>query len=91
MKELPSYEYQESSPEGFDSVLLVSKEIPDPSEDVTTPYGAVVPAGVRVRQSGLEERMKVDFNIGNTRSEYVVYKESQVLLRYVVKLSRPWR
>ena len=91
MKELPSYEYQESAPEGFDSVLLVSKEIPDPSEDVTTPYGAVVPAGVRVRQSGLEERLKIDFGIGNTRSEYVVYKESQVLLRYVVKLSRPWR
>lgn len=89
VKELVYYDYQESAPEGFDSVVLVSKEIPDPIEDVTTPYGAVVPAGVRVMQSDLEERLKVDY-IGNTENEFVVYKESQVLLRYVVHLSMSW-
>ena len=86
VKELVNYDYQESAPEGFDSVLLVSREIPDPTEDITTPYGAVVPAGVRVQQSDLEERLKVDY-IGNTENEFVVYKESQVLLRYVVHFS----
>ena len=89
VKELVNYDYQESAPEGFDSVLLVSREIPDPTEDITTPYGAVVPAGVRVEQSDLEERLKVDY-IGNTENEFVVYKESQVLLRYVVHFSMSW-
>ncbi|KAK2555408.1 Poly [ADP-ribose] polymerase 2-A [Acropora cervicornis] len=89
VKELVNYDFQESAPEGFDSVLLVSREIPDPTEDITTPYGAVVPAGVRVEQSDLEERLKVDY-IGNTENEFVVYKESQVLLRYVVHFSMSW-
>lgn len=87
MKELVYHAYQEGAPEGFDSVLAVSKVIPEPSEDVTTPYGAVVPAGVRVDQPGLEERLGVEY-IGNNYSEYVVYNESQVLIRYVVQLRR---
>ena len=71
-------------------MLAVSKEIPDPSEDVTTPYGAKVPAGIRVQQPGLAERLNVRY-IYNNHSEYVVYKESQVLIRYVVQLKRTWR
>ena len=87
VKELPRHEYHESAPEGFDSVLAISNEIPDPSEDVTTPYGAVVPAGVRIKQPGLEERFNVRY-FYNNQSEYVVYKESQVLIRYVVQVKR---
>ena len=87
MKELTRHEYQESAPEGFDSVLLISNEIPDPSENVTTPYGAIVPAGVRIKQPGLEERFNIRY-IYNSESEYVVYKESQVLIRYVVQVKR---
>ena len=89
VKELVNYGCLESAPEGFDSVLLVSREIPDPTQDIITPYGAVVPAGVRVEQSDLEERLKVDY-IGNTENEFVVYKESQVLLRYVAHFSKSW-
>lgn len=80
-------EYQESAPEGFNSVLAVSTEIPDPNEHVTTPYGAVVPAGVRIKQPGLAEKFNTRY-IYNDRSEYVVYKESQVLVRYLVQLNR---
>ena len=83
-------EYQESAPVGFNSVLAVSTEVPDTSEDVTTPYGAVVPAGVRINQPGLTEKFD-GRRIYNNRSEYVVYKESQVLIRYVVQLKRNWR
>lgn len=79
--------FHEKAPEGFDSVLVVSKEIPDPNEDVTTPYGAIVPAGVRFEQPGLAERFNVR-RIYNNHSEYVVYKESQVLIRYIVKVER---
>ncbi|XP_073244839.1 poly [ADP-ribose] polymerase tankyrase-like isoform X3 [Porites lutea] len=90
VKEVVDREYHESAPEGFDSVLAVSSEIPDPSEDVTTPYGAKVPAGVRVTQPGLAEKFNV-YRIYNRDSEYVVYKESQVLIRYVVQVKRTWR
>lgn len=90
VKEVVDREYHESAPEGFDSVLAVSTEIPDPSEDVTTPYGAKVPAGVRVTQQGLAEKFNV-YRIYNRDSEYVVYKESQVLIRYVVQVKRTWR
>ena len=68
-------------------MLAVSTEIPDPSENVTTPYGAVVPAGVRINQGGLAEKFNTRY-FWNDHSEYVVYKESQVLLRYVVQLKR---
>ena len=90
VKEVVNREYQESAPEGFNSVLAVSTEVPDPSEDVTTPYGAVVPAGVRINQPGLAEKFNTRY-FYNNYSEYVVYKESQVLLRYVVQLKRTWR
>jgi len=90
VKEVVDREYQESAPEGFNSVLAVSREVPDPNENVTTPYGAVVPAGVRINQSGLAEKFNNRF-FYNNYSEYVVYKESQVLLRYVMQLKRTWR
>lgn len=77
VKSVDDRDYYESAPEGFDSVLLTSSEVPDPSEDVTTPYGAVVPAGVRITQNS---------EVYNSHSEYVVYKESQVLIRYIVQL-----
>ena len=77
VKSVDDRDYYETAPEGFDSVLLASREVPDPSEDVTTPYGAVVPAGVRITQNK---------EIYNNHSEYVVYKESQVLIRYIVQL-----
>ena len=73
VKEVVNREYQESAPEGFNSVLAVSTEVPDPSEDVTTPYGAVVPAGVRINQPGLAEKFNTRYYYNNY-SEYVVYK-----------------
>ncbi|KAL9986739.1 hypothetical protein ACROYT_G000926 [Oculina patagonica] len=87
VKETIDREYQESAPEGFNSVLAVSTEIPDPNEDVTTQYGAIVPAGVRINQPGLAEKFNTN-RIWNNRSEYVVYKESQVLIRYIVQFKR---
>lgn len=90
VKEIANHVFHEKAPEGFDSVLVVSKEIPDPNEDVTTPYGAIVPAGVRVEQPGLAERFNVR-RIYNNHSEYVVYKESQVLIRYIVQVKRTQR
>ena len=73
VKEVVNREYQESAPEGFNSVLAVSTEVPDPSEDVTTPYEAVVPAGVRINQPGLAEKFNTRY-FYNNYSEYVVYK-----------------
>ena len=69
-------------------MVTVSREVPDPSEDVTTPYGAVVPAGVRIKQPGIAEKFNTRYYYFDDHSEYVVYKESQVLLRYVVQLKR---
>ena len=73
VKEVVNREYQESAPEGFNSVLAVSREVPDSSEDVTTPYEAVVPAGVRINQPGLAEKFNTRY-FYNNYSEYVVYK-----------------
>ena len=69
-------------PSGFDSVVACGWTEPDPSKDVTLSvdgHDVVVPVGKPVRQSA--------YGSSNfSQSEYLVYKESQVRLRYLLTL-----
>lgn len=93
------YEYQHGSydptkgpPAGYHSMWLTTKNIPDPSHDVTTPYGAVIPSGPHINNTPLIEKYKQkkkSLQIGwCSHNEYVVYNEAQVQQRYLVCLKK---
>ncbi|XP_048584119.1 poly [ADP-ribose] polymerase tankyrase isoform X2 [Nematostella vectensis] len=78
--------FPESAPKGYDSLLLPTKERPNPAYDVTTPYGVTVPAGEWGEDKTLQERFKEkDSYLDHGRhNEYVVYNEAQCTQRYLV-------
>lgn len=68
---------------------LVTSQIPDPSHDVTTPYGAVVPAGPHIRNTPLIDKFsQKKKKLQSSYNEYVVYNEAQVQQRYLVKFQK---
>ena len=72
-------------PKGYDSIVARGHTEPDPKNDITWNFDGnqvVVPQGKPIKQSKFK---KSSF----TKSEYLVYKENQVRLRYVVRLTRP--
>lgn len=72
------------APAGFDSVVALGQTEPDPTKDTTLQLGGVevvVPQGVPLankRLGGLSSEF--------TQSEYLVYNESQVRIRYVLQM-----
>ncbi|KAG0710972.1 Poly [ADP-ribose] polymerase 3 [Chionoecetes opilio] len=71
------------APTGFDSVVARGSNEPDPKKDkkhVLDGKDVVVPVGKPVPQ---KQWSKSGFN----QSEYLVYKESQARLRYLLKFS----
>ena len=79
-------EYMTTAPEGYNSTWAVTSEIPDPRDDLTTPYGAIVPRGRHVTNKPLVEKYKDEYLCSYSKNEYIVYDEAQVRLRYIVKV-----
>eukprot|EP00794_Sanderia_malayensis_P008789 gene8789-9728_t len=71
-----------SAPKGFDSVLAKGQTEPDPKKDIKMEFDGkqvVVPQGEPQNQSGSSSSSFF-------QSEYLVYKESQVRIRYLLKM-----
>ena len=71
-----------AAPKGYDSIVARGRVEPDPKSDATIQLGGkkvTVPQGKPIKQ---KQYAKSSFS----QSEYLVYKESQVRLRYVLKL-----
>ncbi len=81
VKELQThYETVDSLPTGYDSVKALGKKEPNPSGNIYMPNGVVCPLGGAVDRSG-----KNVMWTSLTNSQYVVYNESQVVIRYIVQ------
>jgi poly [ADP-ribose] polymerase 2/3/4 len=73
-----------AAPKGYDCVVARGHTEPDPSHDVEWKFDGkkvIIPQGKPVRQT---KYGKSSFS----QSEYLVYRESQVRLRYVLRLQR---
>ena len=70
-------------PKGHDCIVARGRTEPDPKDDITWSFGGkkvVVPQG---------KPIKTKFGKSSfSQSEYLVYKESQVKLRYVLQVTR---
>ncbi|MDG1482028.1 MAG: WGR domain-containing protein [Myxococcota bacterium] len=70
------------APRGYDSIVARGRVEPDPSKDIRYTIDGrdvVVPNGKPIKQSGFS---KSSFS----QSEYLLYKESQVRIRYVLRM-----
>ena len=84
VKELRStYESVETLPEGFDSVKALGREEPSPEGDVFMPNGSLIPIGDIV-----ETKNKHGCFGGSQYTQYVVYDEAQVCIRYIVQFNQ---
>src|SRR5262249_45158746 len=73
-----------AAPKGCDCIVARGHTEPDPQHDIEWEFEGkkvVVPQGTPIKQS---QYSKSSF----TQSEYLVYKESQVRLRYVLRVQR---
>jgi len=69
-------------PAGFDSIIAKGHTEPDPKKDITVNldgHDVVVPQGKPIPQPQYK-------NSSFSQSEYLVYKENQVRLRYLLRL-----
>ncbi len=81
VKELQTYyETADSLPDGYDSVKALGKREPNPSGNIYMPNGVVCPLGEMVNRNGKNVMWSTLNN-----SQYVVYNESQVVIRYIVQ------
>lgn len=74
----------QAAPTGFDSVLALGQSEPDPSQDTTLimdGHPVTVAQGLPIKNPALKGKSS-----NFTQSEYLVYKESQVRIRYVLTL-----
>lgn len=73
------------APKGFDSIVARGWTEPDPSKDTTLTLdgkSVIVPQGQPTKS-------KWNSNSSFSQSEYLIYKESQARLRYVLKIQWP--
>jgi ankyrin repeat protein/predicted DNA-binding WGR domain protein len=68
---------------GYDSVMGVGQNTPDPNQDVVIPNGMVIPLGPLVKRHNPDNLVTLNCN------EFVVYNEDQVKIRYMVALGLP--
>jgi hypothetical protein len=78
MYELSNSQYIEKLPDGFLSTKGIGYQSPDPQESITTSYGVEVPLGELRNISGSSYHLNYN--------EYIVYKESQIRIRYLLHL-----
>ncbi len=72
-----------AAPKGFHSVVALGHTEPDPAKDITYKFdgrSVTVPQGKPIKMKG---RGRSSFS----HSEYLLYKESQVRIRYVLKMN----
>ena len=70
------------APSGYDSIIAKGRVEPDPKHDTTWQFdgrSVVVPHGKPIRQPKFA-------NSSFSQSEYLLYKESQVRMRYVLRM-----
>ncbi len=83
VKELQNnYETVDTAPAGFDSVKALGREDPNKAQHVSMPNGAILPLGQLVdktRTSKFGQWRMQPYN------QFVVYDESQVVIRYIVQ------
>jgi poly [ADP-ribose] polymerase len=71
-----------AAPKGFHSIVARGQKEPDPKDDVTFKYDGndvIVPQGKPIAQ---KQYARSSFD----QSEYLVYKESQIRLRYAIEV-----
>ncbi|HUS30396.1 MAG TPA: WGR domain-containing protein [Kofleriaceae bacterium] len=71
-----------TAPKGFDSIVARGQKEPDPKEDITFKFDGkdvIVPQGKPI---AMKQYAKSSFD----QSEYLVYKESQIRLRYALQV-----
>lgn len=79
VKELKDYYEQiESLPSDFDSVKVVGTSVPDSKNNISMPNGAICPLGEPISS-------KSHYWGRSKNNQYVVYNESQVVIRYIVQ------
>jgi len=75
------FEAIESLPTGFDSVKVVGTLVPNSKSNISMPNGAICPLGELTNSSAKNHR----WNRRSNNNQYVVYNESQVVIRYIVQ------
>ncbi|KAB7499235.1 Poly [ADP-ribose] polymerase 3 [Armadillidium nasatum] len=73
-----------SAPDGYDSIVARGHTEPDPKKDkkwTIEDHEVIIPVGKPILQKKFKESQF-------TQSEYLVYKESQARIRYIIKFSR---
>ena len=75
------FEAIESLPTGFDSVKVVGNLVPNSKSNISMPNGAICPLGEPTNSSAKNHR----WNRRSNNNQYVVYNESQVVIRYIVQ------
>jgi len=80
--------YVDKPEQGFNSVIGQGQTQPSPDFDVTLPSGARMPLGLPTKARDLKDKSKWCsryrcFNMQD--SEFIVYSESQVCLRYIIQ------
>ena len=75
-------EYMDEAKPGHHSTLGVGRQQPDPAQQLVTTEGLIIPSGPLVAAED-SSRCTLDKN------EYIVYREEQVCLRYVVRVGPP--
>jgi poly [ADP-ribose] polymerase len=78
-----SYETVDSLPNGYDSVKVLGRKEPDPANNVTLPSGCVIPLGKEI--DSLLKPGEHIYSRGSNYSQYVIYNESQVCIRYIIQ------
>ena len=77
------------APPGFDSVMAIGMSEPDPSKDSMTKIDGrdvAIAVGELVKQPRLLKPTGGLKPTNFTQSEYLVYREDQVRIRYVLKM-----
>ncbi|KAB7502845.1 Poly [ADP-ribose] polymerase 3 [Armadillidium nasatum] len=73
-----------SAPDGYDSIVARGHTEPDPKKDkkwTIEDHEVIIPVGKPILQKKFKESQF-------TQSEYLVYKESQARIRYIIKFTR---
>ena len=81
VKELQThYETVDHLPTEFDSVKALGSKGPDPTGNIAMPNGAICPLGEPVDSNKNKRHWQM-----LPTNQYVVYDESQVVIRYIVQ------
>eukprot|EP01121_Diplochlamys_sp_Union-15-3_P007070 TRINITY_DN1769_c0_g1_i2.p1 TRINITY_DN1769_c0_g1~~TRINITY_DN1769_c0_g1_i2.p1 ORF type:complete len:113 (-),score=15.99 TRINITY_DN1769_c0_g1_i2:111-449(-) len=75
--------FMTKAPDGYDSTFAVGVIEPNPKENISTEEGYIIPAG-KIGPSGYQKS-----ECSCHEHQYIVYKEGQCELKYLLKLKFP--